>query len=173
MDTTFEPASEIINVWHVKAAGPKGGRPIERPLAVDANGLRILLDTLPPVDRVRLPNGEEVAGRCDRSPADITALVPTMTTDQQHVEFTRRENLAMISDMAAMRREFMAGTMETMKVMRAHIDSMQATAEKFADLADRSAEKSQSDLTDKVLEAVLGRLMGSGSPLGALMKSGG
>ena len=91
---------ETINVWWIKSAGPKGGRPLERPMTLDANGLRALLETLPACDRVRLPDGEELAGQGGR-PVDansVTALVPTLTADQTYTEFLRRENLAVIEE---------------------------------------------------------------------------
>lgn len=153
---------EVINVWYVKAAGPKGGRPIERPMTIDANGLRAMLEALPACDRIRLPDGEELAGHGSRDPGSVTALVPSLTSEQLSMEFLRRENMAMISDMGMVRKAAAEGTVEVMKVMRGQVDVMQAMLEKVADLTDKIAERQSGDLTDQIVESVMKQLMGGG-----------
>lgn len=157
---TVSPEREIFSVWWI-STGPKGGRPRERPMSLDANGLRALLETLPTHDRVRMPDGEEIAGQggTRADPASVTALVPVLTADQTYTEFLRRENLAVIEDMGRVRKAAMEGTLETLKVLRSQIDATQAFMERYQDLAEKQAERQTGDMTDKIVESVLGQLM--------------
>jgi len=170
MTTTevLNPEREMLDITWIKSAGPKGGRPTERLMRVDAAGARTLIETLPACDRVRLPDGEEVAGQGGRGAGDITALVPMLTPEQTFTEFLRRENVAVVQDMANVRRAFTEGTLETIKIMRAQIDATQALTEKLMDLA----EQRQGDLTEKVVEGVVGQLLKGGGLAGLLGRPG-
>lgn len=158
---TVSPEREIFSVWWI-STGPKGGRPRERPMSLDSNGLQALIASLPPHDRVRLPDGEEIAGQGGSrlDPASVTALVPTLTPDQTYTEFLRRENLAVIEDMAKIRKAATEGTLETLKVLRSQIDATQAFFERYQDLAEKQAEKNGDDMVESLMQKLLPSLAG-------------
>jgi len=161
---------EVIEVIWIKSAGPKGGRPIERSMFVDSAGLKTLIETLPPSDRVRVsgPDGaQEYAGQGGRDGGGVTALVPSMTEEQLQVEFMRRANYAVMEDMAKIRRSFTEGTLETMKIMRGQLDMVQALHEKLADVCEKQAEKADGDLVDQIVSGLATQI----PALGAMLRS--
>ena len=159
----------LIQVTHVRHPGPRGGRPVERDMMVDQEGLKALLDTLPPADRLRFRDGRELACRGLRGGDTVDALVPLVTPDAVHAEFTRRQHRAFCEDMEAMRRASMeAHTValknqsDQLKMLGSMADTMQAFMERMTDSMAKREEASESDIVGKVVNGVVEQLAAPG-----------
>lgn len=144
----FEKELTLMRVVHIQHPGPKGGRPRERPMILDNAGVHALLDTLPPADRLRFEDGRELACRGTRASDTVDALMTVVTPETVHVEFARRQNRAIMEDLAEIRRASvdvhkatMANQADQLKSAGAMFDTMQAFAERMTGAMEKMADR--------------------------------
>lgn len=165
----------LIRVTHIQHPGPRGGQPRKRDMLVDNEGLKTLLDTLPPADRLRFADGRELACRGTKSGDTVDALVPVVPQEAVHSEFMRRQHRAFCEDMETMRRSAIESHTLTLKnqndqlkMLGSMADTMQVFMERATENMLKQDKAAEGDLVGKIVEGVMMQIAGPGGVAGLL-----